>query len=68
MYNFYKVNSNFTESECKSLKELMKRKDLVIQKCDKVNTVIITHQENFLKGMKSLILNNAKFIPLNVSG
>ena len=46
----------------------MKRKDLVIQKCDKVNTVIITHQENFLKGMKSLILNNAKFIPLNVSG
>ena len=42
--NFDKVNSNFTESECKSLKELMKRKDLVIQKSDKVNTVVTTHQ------------------------
>ena len=44
LYNFDKVNSNFTKSECKSLKELMKRKDLVIQKSDKVNTVVTTHQ------------------------
>ena len=30
-----KVNTNLTESECKSLKELIPRKDLVIQKADK---------------------------------
>ena len=34
-YNFDKVNTNLIESECKSLKELIKRKDLVIQKLTK---------------------------------
>ena len=34
-YNFHNVNTNVTESECKSLKELIKRKDFVIQKLRK---------------------------------
>ena len=28
-YNFNKVNTNLTESECKSLKELIQRKDFI---------------------------------------
>ena len=40
-YNFDKVNTNLTESESKALKELIRRKDLVIQKADKGNTVKI---------------------------
>ena len=65
-YNFDKVNTNLTESDSKSLKELIQRKDLVIQKADKGNTVVITNRENYLKGMKSLLFDNSKFIPLNI--
>ena len=32
-YNFGKVNTNLTESECKSLKELMQRIEAVTQRC-----------------------------------
>ena len=62
--NFDKVNTNLTESEPKALKELIRRKDLVIQEADKGNTVVITDCENYLKGIKSLLSDNTKFIPL----
>ena len=65
-YNFDKVNTNLTESESKALKELIRRKDLVIQKADKGNTVVITDRENYLKGIKSLLSDNIKFKPLNI--
>ena len=65
-YNFDKVNTNLTESESKGLKELIRRKDLVIQKADKGNTVVITDRENYLKGIKLLLSDNTKFIPLNI--
>ena len=64
-YNFDKVNTNLTESECKSLKELIQHKDLVIQKADKGNTVVIINCENYLKAMKSFLSDNSKFIQLN---
>ena len=65
-HNFDQVNANLTRSECKSLKELIQRKDLVFQKADKGNTVVINNRENYLKGMKSLLSDNSKFIPLNI--
>ena len=64
---FSTLNStNLTKSECKFLKELIQRKDLVIQKADKGNTVVITNRENYLKGMTSLLSDNSKFIQLNI--
>ena len=63
--NDYSV-TNLMESESKALKELIRRKDLVIQKADKGNTVVITDRENYLKGIKSLLSDNTKFIPLNI--
>ena len=66
-YNFDKVNTNLIESESKALKELIQRKDLVIQEVDKGNTVVITDCENYLKGIKSLLSDNTKFIPLNIN-
>ena len=63
--NFDKINTNLIESECRSLKELIQRKDLVIQKTGKGNTVVINNRENYLKGMKSLFSDNSKFILLN---
>ena len=65
-YNFDKVNTNLTESEFKSLKELIKSKDLIIQKADKGNTVVITNRENYFKDMKSLLSDNSKFIQLDI--
>ena len=65
-YNFDKVNANLTKSEYKSLKELIQRRDLVIQKADKCNTVVITNRESFLKGMKYLLSDNSKFIQLSI--
>ena len=65
-YNFDKVNTNLTESESKASKELIRPKDLVIQKADKGNIVSITDRENYLKGIKSLLSDNTKFIPLNI--
>ena len=49
-----------------SLKELIRRKDLVIQKADKGNTAVISDRKNYLKGIKSLLSDNTKFIPLNI--
>ena len=65
-YNSDKVNTNLTEYECKSLKELIQCKDLVIQKVDKGNTVVITNHANYLKSMKSLLSDNSKFIQHNI--
>ena len=65
-YNFGKVNTNLTESECKFLKELIQCKELVIQKADKGNTVVITDRENYVKGTESLLSGNSKFKPLNI--
>ena len=65
-YNFDNVSSNLTESECKSLKELIPRKSLDIQKTEKGNTVANTVCEHYPKGMTSLLSDNSKFIPLNI--
>ena len=65
-HSFVKVDTNLTESECKSSEELIQRKDLLIQKADKSSTVVITDRENYLKGMKSSLSNNSKFIPRNI--
>ena len=65
-YNFDNVSSNLTESECKSLKELIPRKSLDIQKTEKGNTVANTVCEHYPKGITSLLSDNSKFIPLNI--
>ena len=49
-----------------TLTELIQCTDLVIQKADKCNTVVITKHENYLKCMNSLLSDNSKFIQLNI--
>ena len=65
-YNFDKVNTNLTESQSKALKAIIRRKDLLIQKAGNGNILVITDPENYLKGIKSLLSDNTKFIPLNI--
>ena len=49
-----------------ALKKLIKRKDLVIQKAGKGNTVVITDRNKYLKGIKSLFLDSSKFMRLPI--
>ena len=60
-YSFDKVEKK-SEAESIALKNLIERKDLVIQKAGKGNTVVITDRTKYLEGMKSLCLDSSKFM------
>ena len=44
--------SNFSSDETKVLKNLTKQKDIIIQKADKGNTVVILDKESYIEKMK----------------
>ena len=60
-YSFDTVEKK-SEAESIALKNLIERKDLVIQKAGKGNTVVITDRTKYLEGMKSLRLDSSKFM------
>ena len=49
-----------------ALKNLIECKNLVIQKADKGNTVVITDCTKYLEGIKSLISDSSKFAQLPI--
>ena len=49
-----------------ALKNLIKRKDPVIQKADKRNTVVITDRTKYLEQIKSLFFDSRKFMQLPI--
>ena len=63
-YSFDKVDKNLSEAESIALKILIERKDIVIQKADKGNPVAITDRTKYLEGIKSLLSDSSKFMPL----
>ena len=63
---FNKVEKNLSEAEFLALKNLMERKDQVIQKIDKGNTVVIADRTKYLEGIKSLLLDRSKFMQLPI--
>ena len=65
-YSFDKVEKNLSEAESVSLKDLIEHKDLVIQKADKGNAVVITYRTKYLEGIKSHLSDSSKFMPLPV--
>ena len=44
----------------------MRNKNIVIQKADKGNTVVIIDKEKYIQGVKNVISDSSKFIPLNI--
>ena len=64
LYSFHKVEKKLSESESIALKNLIECKDLVIQKADKGNTVVITDHIKYLEGIKSLLSDSSKFAQL----
>ena len=62
--SFDKVEKKLSEVEFLALRNLIEHKELVIQKVDKGNTVVITDRTKYLEGIKSLLLDSSKFIQL----
>ena len=44
----------------------MRNKNIVIQKADKGNTAVIIDKEKYIQGVKNVISDSSKFIPLNI--
>ena len=62
-----KFENNLSAEEINSLIALMRNKDIIIQKADKGNTVVITDKDKYIEGVKRAISNSNKFIPLNIT-
>ena len=61
-----KYENNFSSEQLSSLKTLMRNKNIVIQKADKGNPIVIIDKENYIQGAKNIIADSSKFIPLNI--
>ena len=59
------MEKKFSEAESIALKNLIERKDLN-KELNKGNTVVITDRTKYLEGIKSLLSESSKFMPLPV--
>ena len=66
-FKTFKPKSNLTDPEIKALNKLMKQKDLVIQKADKGNVVVIIDKKAYLNKIKSLLSDATKFEKLDIN-
>ena len=57
---------NLTSSEFKALKRLSKNKDIVIQKTDKGNTVVILAKCSYVSAIEEILNDNSKFSKLDI--
>ena len=52
---------NLSKEELAALASLSKNKDIIIQKSDKSNSVVIVDKETYFKGMENLLSDERKF-------
>ena len=45
----------------------MRNKEIIIQKADKGNAVVITDKDKYIEGVKHAILDLNKFVQLNIT-
>ena len=57
---------NVTPSEFKVLKRLSKNKNIVIQKADKGNTVVILDKCSYISAIEEILNDNSKFSKLDI--
>ena len=62
-----KFENNLSAEETNSLKALMRNKDIIIQKADEGNIVVITDKEKCIEGVKRSISDSRKFVRLNIT-
>ena len=64
--DYCKYENYLSSEELSFLKTLMRNKNIVIQKADQGNTVVIMDKEKYIQGVKNVISYSSKFIPLNI--
>ena len=52
---------NLTKAEFDALKILFKNKDIIVQKADKDNTVVIFNRKDYVCKMKNILNDSSKF-------
>ena len=62
-----KFENNLSAEKINLLKALMRNKDIIIQKADKGNTVVITDKDKYIEGVKRAISDSNKFAQLNIT-
>ena len=61
-----RIKSNLSIDEAKALKNLTKQKDIIIQKADKGNNVVILGKESYIEKVKELLSDTSKFERLEI--
>ena len=61
-----KYENKVSSEELSSLKSLIRNKNIVLQKAEKGNTVVIVGEEKNIQGVKNVISDSSNFIPLNI--
>ena len=59
-------SENLTESEFKALKHLSKNKNIVIQKADKGNTIVILDKISYIRAIEEILNDHTKFSNLEI--
>ena len=60
------LEENLSKKELESLKNLSKNPDIVIQKSDKGNSVVILDKKVYLEKMKEMLNKNDQFLKLSI--
>ena len=58
------LEENLSKKELESLKDLSKNPDIIIQKSDKVNSVVILDEKVYLEKMNEMLNKNEHFLKL----
>ena len=58
---FLTPSENLTESEFKALRHLSKNKNIVIQKADKGNTIVILDKISYIPAIEEILNDHTKF-------
>ena len=60
------MENNLPKAEFDALKSLIRNKELIIQKSDKGNTVVLLNREGYISKMKLILPNTSKFKKIQV--
>ena len=60
------LDENLSKKKLESLKNLSKNPDIVIQKSDKVNSVVILDKKVYLEKLKEMLNKNDQFLKLSM--
>ena len=66
LYNENGVVSSLNKYEINALKTLSKNKDLIIQKSDKGNSIVLINKSNYLEKMYNILSGSKKFVKSSV--